>query len=1042
MKRISALIFLMYYMTGLLAQVSHKRADSLYLAGDYQEALLQYKKDRKNALAISTDSIIMWDWLIFRVRNRLGDFENLKAIEEYTVKHKKSLYKDLYFLKILDELSYAYINQRMAPKAIEVNREILHKYQEWQMKDPIIYSNALKSLSFSFTVIGDLDSSEHYIHKNLAFLKKNMKPDDVEVGYAHYYLGIMLEEKVETKEALENLLIAKEIIAKKNGKDHPHIGTISDAIARCYEAEGQFDEAEKSYHQSIRIFKKLNLESNLVMTYVNLSKLETSLGKSGNSKVYLEEAKRLSVKNDRYVYPMKGYILKGLASYEMNHNRDYKKARQLLLEALKDQEDNDDEGIGLAHSYYAVAYASNLDKDTTDVFYYLDKAREIFEQYKSATPHNYINVINDYGTAYFNRKEYDKALEYYYQSLDLYLKALGESHIHVSENYSLIADCYREMGQPEKADSIIIVGSEYLFEKGYNQSANFPINHLNLFHSRLEIEFKKANTAERYLLLFDRASNVRYTSVFRRSSLINAEDLSFYGGSADKLNNLLLEQSQKAYSLYKRDIFYAKFADFANTYKSNLISNKINEEKLLVASGIDSASIRQYKTIRDKARHLELISAESTSENLDSINQEKTKMNSAMTSWQSNVERKFNITLGQLIEPKYKSGSKALERYLCSEKTTIILIVADGEKYFLYAMGCHKIERKGLGSIDSMNRKIELFTTSIKTLKDKNDLLPQCYDLYVDIFSQLDISEANRLIILPDGLFNSLNFEILISKKPDQNTGFKNAEWLCKKYEIFYAQYLPELSVKKSTKFTGKNLLVMTPDFVQTESSQKRMTLGYPLQSTPWTKELCLYLHQKYEARLLAGKEANLSNWEKHRNNYSYIHIGTHALMDSDQPLGSKLLMGSEENDIDFYHILQSGIQAELVVLGACETGLGKDNHANDIYSLAQAFQYSGVKSVIQSLWKIDDETSNEIFEKFYHYKKEGFESARALRMAKLDYLDSHDGEKLNPYYWAGLVYISNEVYDKPGTHLWWIAAVLAGLFAAFFIFFKKKLQN
>src|SRR5690606_5317431 len=215
-------------------------------------------------------------------------------------------------------------------------------------------------------------------------------------------------EKTEIKEALDHLLSAKETISKKNGQDHPHIGTISDAIARCYEAEGKFDEAEKSYHQAIGIFKKLNLENNLVMTYVNLSRLETSLGKNGNSKVYLDEAKRLSIKNDRYVYPMKGYILKGLASYEMNHNRDYKQAKHLLMEALRDQEENDDEGIGLAHSYYAVAYAANLDKDTNNVFYYLDKARNIFEQYKSATPHNYINVINDYGTAYFNRKDYDK----------------------------------------------------------------------------------------------------------------------------------------------------------------------------------------------------------------------------------------------------------------------------------------------------------------------------------------------------------------------------------------------------------------------------------------------------------------------------------------------------------------------------------------------------------------------------------------------------------------------------------------------------------
>src|SRR5690606_16358719 len=264
-----------------------------------------------------------------------------------------------------------------------------------------------------------------------------------------------------------------------------------------------------------------------------------------------------------------------------------------------------------------------------------------------------------------------------------------------------------------------------------------------------------------------------------------------------------------------------------------------------------------------------------------------------------------------------------------------------------------------LGSKDSLDFEIEDFVTAVKTLQDQKAVLQKSHALYKKIFGRINVSDVRRLIILQDGLFNILNFEILITGFPGKNTDYKNAEWLCKTHEVFYAQYLPELSSRKSTKFTGRNLLVMTPDFMGQGASEKRATLGFPLQSTPWTTELCRYLHQEYQAALLSGKDASMSNWEKYKNNYSYIHIGTHALMDSDQPLSSKLLMGSEENDIDFYHILQSRIQAELVVLGACETGLGKDNNANDIYSLAQAFQYSGVKSVIQSLWKIDDETSN-----------------------------------------------------------------------------------
>lgn len=1038
MKKFLWILLLLFSGNAMTAQLSRGAADALYEAGRYRDALEAYTKLKNQAALISKDSLHVWDWLIFRTRNRLGDFSVLPALETYVKKQLPRLEKNKYYLKILDELSYAYINQRMAPRAIENNREILQKYKAWNINDPIIYSNALKAISFSFTMVGAIDSSEYYNLKNLEFLKKNLKPDDVEVGYAHYYLGITYEEKSEISKAIQHLNEAKKIILAKNGMDHPHIGTISDALARCYEAEGNYDEAEKSYQTAIRIFKKLSLENNLVMTYINLSRLETSLGKNGNSKVYLDEAKRLSLKNDRYVYPIKGFILKGMASYEMNYRSDYAAAKILLTEALQDQIDHEEEGIGLAHSYYAVAYAMNLDKDTNGVFYYLDHARKIFEEYSSNTPHSYINLINDYGTAYLNRGAYKKALDYYYQSLEMYLKTLGKNHIHVSETYTLIADCYRAMGQSTQADSIIEVGSAYIFEKGYRQNANFPLTHLNLLYARLEVEFAKAKSPDAFLQLFDKASNISYTSVFKRNSLINAEDLIFYNANADQLNLLMLKQAQNAFQKFGDDVFYKNFANFANTYKSNLISTKINEEKLLQASGLDHGTIYRYKKIRTQARRLELISAEDTQVNIDSINQEKTKVHEALTQWQTEVEKKFGINLGQLLEPKYRSGTKALEKYLCKEKAMILLFVEDGSSYFLYAMGCGKIDRYIVGAKDSLESMVGHYLTLVKTLRPEQQVLRQGYKVFEALMGKLSLVGINKLIILQEGLLNSLNFEMLVCKPVKAKTSYKNADWLFKTHEIMYAQYLPELTSQQGDDFSGKKMLVISPEF-SGANHEVTKTLGFSLTSAPWTKELCQYLHKTYQARLLDGPLANVSNWEKNKNKYKYIHFGTHAIMDTDQPLSSRMLLGDEAQAIDFYQILQSKIQAELVVLGACETGLGKDNDANDIYSLALAFQYSGVKSIIQSLWKIDDETSNEIFRKFYEFKKKGFSSSEALRLSKIDFLNTHDGEKLNPYYWAGLVYISNEVYDKPWPYAWWGVGFLLLIVLGFYFLMKKN---
>ena len=98
----------------------------------------------------------------------------------------------------------------------------------------------------------------------------------------------------------------------------------------------------------------------------------------------------------------------------------------------------------------------------------------------------------------------------------------------------------------------------------------------------------------------------------------------------------------------------------------------------------------------------------------------------------------------------------------------------------------------------------------------------------------------------------------------------------------------------------------------------------------------------------------------------------------------------------------------EMVVLSACETGVGELLKGEGMLSLANGFTQAGAKSVITSLWKADDESTYKIMTAFYKYLARGQRKDEALRNAKLEYLENCDPLKSSPYYWAAFIPIGD----------------------------------
>ncbi len=178
------------------------------------------------------------------------------------------------------------------------------------------------------------------------------------------------------------------------------------------------------------------------------------------------------------------------------------------------------------------------------------------------------------------------------------------------------------------------------------------------------------------------------------------------------------------------------------------------------------------------------------------------------------------------------------------------------------------------------------------------------------------------------------------------------------------------------------------------------------------------------------GKAAIKENFMLHNKEFSILHFAMHAKIDNENPLYNRLVF--EDGELTASEIYTSNSQANLAVLSACNTGFGKIEKGEGVMSMARAFHYSGIPSVMMSLWKVPDQETKTIMVDFYRYLKKGKTKSEALRRAKLDYLDKTSDTALkHPFYWSGFVINgqTDPIKIKNAIHpLVWIVLSICGL--------------
>jgi len=171
--------------------------------------------------------------------------------------------------------------------------------------------------------------------------------------------------------------------------------------------------------------------------------------------------------------------------------------------------------------------------------------------------------------------------------------------------------------------------------------------------------------------------------------------------------------------------------------------------------------------------------------------------------------------------------------------------------------------------------------------------------------------------------------------------------------------------------------------------------------------------------------------------------LGTHAYLEG---AGSFLLRGDSSNRYTVNDLLEHQLKADLVVIAACETGMGEPIIGEGVASLGRGFARRGAPGLIMSLWSIDDATTSDLLNLTYSELAGGAGPATALQTSTTAYLQKITNPRFaHPYFWAGLIHYGP---DKPLTFIqksdWpaWLMVGIPLLLGGLFFYFRANRRS
>ncbi|MFY0607243.1 MAG: CHAT domain-containing protein [Cyclobacteriaceae bacterium] len=973
------------------------------------------------------------------IYNQLGKYEKALEYLNESLEARLELFgeQSKEVAQTLTNIANVYQNQGLFKQALSLHLQVMSAEEE-------MYGMYHPEVALTLVNLGNAYAQNGQYREEIAALKRAERIQRKANGEKHeglvsvyHNLATAYVNLVDYRSALEYSQKHKELVNLLFGNVSEQMGDNLNTLGMIKHGMGYTSEAFSLYKDALRIFQTMEPQNaiDLATVYNNLGVSYLDFQEYTQAEEYLTESIRqyLEVFDENHPQVITTKMNLGLVEYGKSN---YPKAIDIFNSTLGtglNVEMND--SLLVATIYQNRALAELMNDEMEASLHSTNKALEIRERILGVSNPLVTELLINSGNLYLKQDQTEKAISYFEKaSRQLTKEETARNSLALIKLYLSLAAAETMRGDLDQAEKYVQLSIETnIRDESVENSVLYFIGQVQLvdlaYLQFLETgEPRSLDKASQMLKLADREL------IKAEQDILNDTDRLEFGVWKSLMTNVGIKNALAKYQLSgnpedKEEAFY-----YAERSKSNVLISALKESKVNNMAGVDAQLLLRDRELKLAIQRIkeELFKGEAKMEQdqvkvlSDQLFDLKREQEDVLAQLRSNkkylkLHEHLEIATVQDIQKGLREN-QAIVEFAASDSTLHIFVITRDS----YEVFSKKYEERFDQMITAIRNAIIFKSNSAVDFVGEK-LYQLALSDVEDHFRENDYN-VDDLTIIPEGPFNYFPFESLR----------RNGKYLIEDYDIHYQYSMTLADVVENSADTRQNnsLLAFAPVFsdpsnntltsgardvftaarsISSEDMRGFSRNGVSISALPGTKlevdEIDALVEEKgflSETYLFenAKEEVIKSGVLK---DYQYVHFATHGFVNEAVPAYSGVFLSqdeaSEEDCILFAsEIYNLEIDADLVTLSACETGLGKFSYGEGIVGLTRAFLFAGAKNLLVSQWKVSDASTAKMMVDFYDHILAGKSKATALREAKLTLIKS--SEFSEPYYWAPFVLI------------------------------------
>ncbi|HET6975213.1 MAG TPA: CHAT domain-containing protein [Pyrinomonadaceae bacterium] len=796
-------------------------------------------------------------------------------------------------------------------------------------------------------------------------------------------------------------LMLKSLKVRRELNDKAGISTSLGNIAGIYYLQGNYDQALEYQLQGLKLSEESNDKAGISVALNNIGAV---------------------------------YLIQG----------NYLRALETLQRSLKMKEELADKpSIVSTLSLMGQVYYENGNEEQALATYQkgLELAREIGNKPGMAA------ILSNTGNVYYSQHDFAKALPTMQEALKLN-RELGEK-ASVAGSLNNIANVYKDQADYKQALEYLEESKKIADEMGYARvSASSLVNIAQIYEAQGQYQqawdyAMKGTTISRQSdnssILWQALTTLGHAqeglkqfgpareSFLEAISIVEKLREQAAGGEQDQ-QRFFETKVSPYYAMVNLSIKQQDFGQalvFAERAKGRVLLDVLSNGKVNISKAMTPAEVAQDQTLRSEVNALNTRVArlKARSPSSPEVSATVTRLEKARLDYESfqtnlygahpelKVQRGKAPTLTLAEATKLLPDDRtALLEYVVGDDNTYLFVLTKAGALKLYTLNIQQKELRETS--EAFRKQLAERNLAIKTPARR------LYELLLSP-AEAQLKGVTKLVIVPDGPLWDLPFQAL-------HRGPRG--YLLEDYAISYA---PSLSVlrdmnakaaalsSKSTRpqsvhpelfaIGNPNLNRETTTRVSALRSEETLE---PLPDAEREVNTLKQLYGNDRSKVLIGEQATEEEVKREAGKYSLLHFATHAILDDQNPMYSRLMLASATGDtredglLEAWEVMNLDLSAATVVLSACQTARGRFGIGEGMIGMSWAMFVAGSPAVVVSQWKVDSARTTDLMVEFHRNLLRGKSKSEALQLAAKKLLR---GNYNHPAYWAGFVLIGSE---------------------------------